>query len=174
MKLSKTIVRDYQTVISVNYYSAFAKHRGEDPLRRHQAYVRALKQSGVRVVMGVFKGSPQRCKTCGARWTKYEEKESDVRIVADIVSHALLDKFDDAMLISADSDMAPAKEHIDLNTPNKNIFVVAPPGRFGHARDLNPIIEATKGRIAKSLFPEVFTSNDGQVIVRRPSQYDPP
>lgn len=173
-KLSESFLRDYQELVSVNYYSAYANHRGDAVVRRHQAYVKALEQSGVRVVMGVFKGSRQGCKSCGARWIKNEEKESDVRIATDIVAGALLDQFDDAMLISADSDMKPAKEHVETTTPEKNIFVVAPPGRFGHARDLHPIMEATKGRIAKSLFPREISDSEGNLLTTRPTQYDPP
>ena len=54
-KLSESFLRDYQELVSVNYYSAYANHRGDAVVRRHQAYVKALEQSGVRVVMGVLR-----------------------------------------------------------------------------------------------------------------------
>ena len=172
--LSQNLMRDYQELVSVKYYSAYANHRGQDVVKRHRAYVQALEHSGVEVTLGVFKRSQQGCRNCGVRWWKYEEKESDVRIATDIVADALRDNFDDAMIISADSDMKPAKEHVAQVAGDKNIFVIAPPGRFAHARDLEPVLEATKGRVGKSLLPETITNDAGDVVVTRPSEYDPP
>ena len=48
-----------------------------------------------------------------------------------------------------------------------------PPGRFNAARELQPNIAITPGRIARHLLPREVVS-DGRIIVTRPSQYDPP
>jgi hypothetical protein len=58
-------------------------------------------------------------------------------------------------------------------TPTKELFVAAPPHRFGSARDLGPRLELTKGRIAKSLLPAELLDEQGNVVVRRPTEYDP-
>ena len=173
-RLSENLLRDYQDLVSVNYYSAFAHHRSAEGVRRHADYIAALEHAGVRVVMSNFKASHAGCRKCGHTWKSHEEKESDVRIAIDIVSGALLDQYDDAMILSADSDMKPAKELVEDVAPDKNVFAVAPPGRYSHARDLKPVMEATKGRVAKSLFPQEIRDSNGDLIVTRPSKYDPP
>lgn len=171
--LSESLLRDYQQLASVNYYSAYATWRKPQYVR-HQCYTTALEESGVRVVMSVFKEQKRRCKKCGARWIRHEEKESDVRIAIDLVADAILDKFDDAFLITADSDLKPAIERVKAETPRKNVIVIAPPKRFGHARDLKPNLEATRGRIAKALFPEEIRGTDGNLLCKRPAEYIPP
>ena len=122
-KLSESLMRDYQELTAVNYYSAYATWLKTKHVR-HQAFTTALKAAGVRVVMSVFKEQRRRCKNCGTRWIRHEEKESDVRIATDLVADSLLNKFDDAFLITADSDLKPAIERVRQETPKKNVIVV--------------------------------------------------
>ena len=62
--------------------------------------------------------------------------------------------FDRAILVSADSDLGPAVRKVRAVAPGKQVLVVAPPGRFGNARDLKPGLAITRGRLAKCLLPE--------------------
>lgn len=171
--LSETLLRDYQTLVSVNYYSAYATWLNDEMLR-HKAYTTALRAAGVNVNMGVFKERSNRCKGCKATWKSHEEKESDVRASVDLVADALLDKYDDAFLITADSDLKPGIERVKRETPKKNVVVIAPPGRWGHARGLQPSNAITKGRLAKCLFPREVKDKNGVLLVIRPTQYNPP
>ena len=68
-----------------------------------------------------------------------------------LVSDALSDRFERAIIISADSDLAPAIRLVKQSAPMKEIFVAAPPGRFATARDLQPRLEITQGRVVKAL-----------------------
>lgn len=170
--LSESLLLNYQTLVSVNYYSAYATWL-KDELLRHRAYTTALSSVGVSVNMGVFKERSNKCKRCKATWKSHEEKESDVRASVDLVTDALLNKYDDAFLITADSDLKPGIEAVNRETPRKNVVVIAPPGRWGHARGLQPKIAITKGRIAKCLFPKEVKDDKGQVLATRPALYDP-
>lgn len=96
-----------------------------------------------------------------------------MHIAITLVSDALTNKFDRAIVISADSDLAPAVRLVGSSSPRKEIFVAAPPGRFSNARDLNPRLEITKGRVAKHLLPAVVRDKSGTVVVQRPAEYDP-
>jgi len=91
-----------------------------------------------------------------------------------LIADALLDNYDDAFLITADADLKPGIERVRRETPAKNVIVIAPPGRFTHARELNPSSVITKGRLAKNLFPSEITDGAGKVLCQRPIQYDPP
>ena len=171
--LSRSLLRNGETLGTVYYFSAFATWL-PPAYARHRDYVAALKHQGVTPVMGHFKNKPRSCSACGAKWVGHEEKETDVHIAVRLVADALRDEFDRAIVISADSDLAPAIRTAKQYAPAKEIMVAAPPGRFGSARDLQPRLELTKGRIAKALLPEQILDDQGAVIVRRPPSYDPP
>jgi hypothetical protein len=170
--LSKSLVLAGEQLSGVKYFSAFATWM-PGPYFRHRQYVKALECVGVQPILGRFKEKPRECKACGARWTSHEEKETDVNIAINLVQDAILDKFDRAIIVSADSDLAPAIALAKFHGPSKRIFVAAPPGRFAYARDLNPRIEITRGRIAKHLLAATVNSADGMVRVFRPTEYDP-
>ena len=125
--LTQSIARASETVTAVNYISAYATWLPPAQLR-HREYVKALEHQGVTCIMGHFKSKPQKCKSCQAQWVSHEEKETDVHIAARLVADAYEDKFDRAVLITADSDLAPALNIISAAFPKKQLFVVAPPG----------------------------------------------
>ena len=124
--------------------------------------------------MGHFKEKKRKCNECGAKWIQHEEKETDVHIAARIVVDACEDRFDRAILITADSDLAPALNIINARFPNKELFVVAPPGRHNHARSLNTRLTLTPGRLEKHLLPESATNDSGKILFTRPASYVPP
>jgi hypothetical protein len=123
-----------------------------DAHRRHMEYVKALKHFGVVCMIGHFKRKPRRCNECGARWIAHEEKETDVHIAARVVVDACEDRFDRAILITADSDLVPAITIVKARFPRKEIFVAAPPKRMSAARGLQPRLEITQGDWRKHCF----------------------
>ena len=64
--LSQTLVRHDEAVVSVKYFSAYAKWMPAS-YRRHQRYVAALQSCGVEFIEGRFKEKPMQCKSCGVR-----------------------------------------------------------------------------------------------------------
>ena len=121
--------------------------------------------------MGRFKSKPRECKSCHAKWTAHEEKESDVNVAIHLIKDTITNKFERAIIISADSDLVPAVRMAKDHDRAKEICVVAPPKRLGHARDLKPIMEITLGRIRRSLLPQRLIHKDGRDVVR-PTEYD--
>jgi NYN domain-containing protein len=170
--LSQSLSRREEQLVGVKYFSAFATWL-PGPYARHRQYVRALEAVGVRPIIGRFKEKPRRCARCGASWIAHEEKETDVNIAIHLVQDTLTDQFDRAIIVSADSDLAPALKLAKSHAPPKEIFVAAPPGRFAHARDLHPRLEITKGRIAKHLLGATIRNSAGAIIATRPVEYDP-
>jgi len=172
-KLAQSICGEGETLTQVYFFTAYPSWKPAS-LARHQEYVTALRHFGVKCVIGHFKNKDQTCKSCGAKWTRHEEKETDVAIAVQLMADAFTDQFDRALIISADSDMAPALRTIRHHHPRRSLDVIAPPGRFGAARELKPILQITPGRLAKCLLPETATARDGGTIFRRPAAYDPP
>ena len=169
--LTASLLRTNEQLTAVKYCSAYATWMA-GPFSRHLRYVRALECVGVLPIMGRFKSKPRRCQACNARWLSHEEKETDVNIAIHLVRDAMLNQFDRAILISADSDLVPAVDLAAQHDHTKEIFVAAPPGRYASARDLKPRLEITIGRIRKNLFPASLTHPDGKTVTR-PSEYDP-
>ena len=52
--LSTSLARDSETVVEVNYFSAYATWR-QDAYKRHIEYVKALEHTGVKCILGHFK-----------------------------------------------------------------------------------------------------------------------
>lgn len=168
-----------QTLGSVYYFSAYATWR-PDAYARHRAFVAALEASGVEPVMGVFKPKDRACRACGSAWIDHEEKETDVNIALHLLRDAQLDRFDRALIISGDSDLAPAVRMILALFPGKSVRILAPYGR-AYSMDL---VNAAGGlpnarkmkliHVERSLLPEQVVAPDGRVICSRPAKYHPP
>jgi uncharacterized LabA/DUF88 family protein len=172
-KLAESICGRGETLVGVHYFTAYATWMPHQ-VGRHREYVKALQHVGVHCIIGHFKEKPRQCKKCGARWIGHEEKETDVAIAVQLMADAFTDQFDRALIISADSDLAPALRTIRQHHPRRSLDVIAPPGRFSAARDLKPMFQITPGRLAKCLLPVSATAADGSVIFTRPEPYAPP
>ena len=169
--LAHSFLRDGQVLIAVKYYTAYATWL-PGAYARHREYVAALKASGVHVLLSEFRDRPSECYRCGHRWIGHEEKQTDVQMAVDIVADCLENRFDLALVITADSDLTPAISRV-RTSPGKRLLMIAPPGRFNRARDLQFTHQIRRGRIARFLLPAVVTG-DGQVVATRPPEYDPP
>src|SRR5438105_9573589 len=64
--------------------------------------------SGPLASLGHFKRKYRKCNSCGATWIGHEEKETDVAISTNLVADAFRNRFERALIISADSDLGPA------------------------------------------------------------------
>jgi uncharacterized LabA/DUF88 family protein len=153
--LAASICGPDETLVQVYYFTALATWRSPAAIGRHREYIKALKHAGVTCVVGHFKEKHRKCLKCGAAWIAHEEKETDVAIATNLIADAFQDRFDRALIISADSDLTPAIECVRMHFPKKAVNVVAPPGRWGHARDLKPILEIAPGRIEKIFYPKL-------------------
>lgn len=168
--LSEKLVRDDESVELVKYFSAYATWR-ERSYRRHAKYVSALECKGVLPIMGRFKEKLMTCKVCSHSYKSHEEKETDVNIGAHLMADALRDRFDRALIISADTDLVSAVRLARVEVPNKLIDIVAPPARKN--RNSLALFEIPKGKLKDSLLAGELVSPDGRRIVR-PKEYDPP
>jgi uncharacterized LabA/DUF88 family protein len=170
--VAESLLRKDEALKAVKYFFAFATWM---PARyaRHRAYVDAIVARGAIAHMAQFKQKPRRCLSCGAKWIGHEEKETDVQIAVDMVADALKGEADRLIAVTADTDLAPAIRMIAASSPHCEVFVAAPPGRFGMCRALKPRLELTAGRLQKCLLPE-SVSLGGVKTVKRPQSYIPP
>lgn len=169
--LSEKLLIEGQQLVAVKYFTAYATWRHAS-YRRHQRYIAALEARGVTPVIGRFKAKTVRCHAqCHQTYVTHEEKETDVNIGVHLIADALKDRFDRALVISADTDLNSAVALARLEAPDKRIDVVAPPGRKG--RNSTALFEVTKGKLRGSLLPAQIEGIRGQTV-HRPAEYNPP
>lgn len=171
--LALCYLRSQQVLVEVKYFTA--RFRDDQALVDAQStYLDALASYRplIQIVEGRFKQIFRSCASCGAGWTAYEEKETDVSIATALIEDAVQDRYDVALLVSADSDLCPAVAATKRLCPDKLVVAVFPPGR--HSADLQRAVDGfvTIGasRIRQSQLPDAITTNGG-LVLRRPKDW---
>ncbi|WP_216853346.1 NYN domain-containing protein [Phytoactinopolyspora halotolerans] len=165
-------LRPRDDLVAVKYFTASVLD-DPDGQARQDTYINALSvlhPDTFGVIYGRYQRKQMSCRACGARWTSYEEKETDVNISAHMIADASNRAMTSALLISADGDLAPAIKM--AKTIDPALFAVAafPPRRASFAlNDLMPSFTIGPGRIKAAQLPEVVTV-DG-VIYERPKKW---
>jgi len=99
------------TLAGVHYFSALAHHlEAVKPgvVTRHQHYAEVLRATGVTVQFGSFKQKQVKCHRCKKTFTRHEEKETDVAVGVKVLEILHRDEADRVVLITGDTDIAPA------------------------------------------------------------------
>ena len=123
---------------------------------------------------GKYQNEPQTCRLCGGKDTISHEKMTDVNIAVEMMGDAYQDRFDTALLISADSDLCPPVSTIRRIFPPKRVVVGFPPSR--RSAELasvasNCFVEG-KGSLARSQFLIEVATQTG-IILRKPDTWTP-
>jgi len=102
------------------------------------------------------------------------EKMTDVNIAVEMMRDAFQDRFDAALLISADSDLCPPVRAIRSLFPEKRVVVGFPPARRSIELASVASNQFVVGRasLAKSQFPVEITTPSG-VILKKPETWAP-
>jgi uncharacterized LabA/DUF88 family protein len=172
-RLARSLLKPGQTLTQVTYFTARVRDKPES-LQRQADYLDALVAHSplVTVVDGRFQAKDRRCNGCGDTWVVFEEKETDVNIAIALVEDAVLDRYDTALLLSADSDLCPAVRATKRLRPDKRIVAAFPPKR--HSADLSRAVDGffpiRHDKIIKAQLPAAVTAGDG-VVLRRPKYW---
>lgn len=98
---------------------------------------------------------------------------TDVRIAVELMRDAYDDAFDVALLISGDSDLAPAVEAVKAGRPGKRVIVAFPPDR--ESKKLESVASASfrigRKKLVDSQLPDEVPKPDG-FILRRPAKWN--
>ena len=171
--LVRGLLRPGQELLEVQYFTARVRDNPDAELRQ-ALYLEALASHSLRVrlIEGRFQDRPRECRSCGARWMAYEEKETDVNIAAALIEDAVLDRYDTALLISADSDLCPAIVTMKRLCPEKRIIAVFPPKR--HSADLKHAVDGYlplgDDKVRQAQLPTEVVNNAG-ITLRRPKHW---
>lgn len=176
-KVAETLVPSQtETVVRVVFCTAY--YPGDSNKRwRHDQYLNALRLSGVSCVFGHYVREEASCRSCGDKWLRPSEKQTDINLALSLYHDGVKDVFDVAYLVTADSDQAATARFLSENMPQKRLVTVAPPGRNFSAnieKYSNGRMQLTRDVIVRCLFPQVVLDPAGKDHGRRPREYDPP
>jgi uncharacterized LabA/DUF88 family protein len=172
-RLAASMLRRDQTLASVRYFTARVRDDAAGE-QRQSDYLDALQAHSplVTITDGRFQAKGRRCRDCGSSWTVFEEKETDVNIAVALLSDAVRDRFDTALLISADSDLCPAVRETKDLFPEKRIIAAFPPKR--HSAELKRVVDGYVSigddKIRRAQLPEKIVTGAG-VVLRRPEHW---
>ncbi len=161
--LAQHLLKSGQELIFCKYFTSRIATPNEKA-ERQSTYIQALETlNNVQIIYGKYQANPRKCKNCGVKEIIQNEKMTDVNIAIEMLSDAFEDKYDTALLISADSDLTPSIISIKKLFPAKRVIAVFPPGRYSQEMSKYSHAYFTIGRanLAKSLFSDIVTKADG-------------
>jgi uncharacterized LabA/DUF88 family protein len=166
--LAKHLLKQSQTLSLTKYFTArIAWPPGKE--ERQSTYIEALKTlSEFEIFYGKYQLNPRQCSQCGFEDEVPNEKMTDVNIAVEILKDAYQNKFDVALITSADSDLVPPVKAVRELFPEKRVVVASPPGRYSVslANSANSSLVIGRGKIAKSVFPQEIKKADGYILQR--------
>lgn len=173
--LVESLLKPHQQLLETKYFTARITPRPHDlsKAKRQSVFLEALETlPDLSIHYGLFLQNEQKCHTCGATWMVPEEKMTDVNIATELLIDAFHDRFDTALIMSGDSDLASTIEKLQQLFPHKMVVVAFPPNRI--SKRLRQIAKASfvigEAKIRKSQFPDEVQKPDG-IILRRPSTW---
>lgn len=170
-RLIENLLKPGQRLVAVKYFTArvAATRTDADKTRRQTVYLEALQTlPDLRIFCGHYLLRPQKCRSCGFQDQVPTEKMTDVNVAVEMLTDAYEDRFDAALLISADGDLVPPVAAVRRLFPAKRVTVVFPPGRHSNRLKQAASSSLIIGRktLKDSQLPERVTTASGYVVKR--------
>ncbi len=161
-----------QTLVAIRYFTTIV-NSPPDKNRRQATYLEALGTlAGLSIHYGHYLTDTVICRKCGHTYTTHHEKMTDVNIATELLSDSFEDRFDTALLISADSDLVGPIQKMRRLFPQKAIIVIFPPARYSNALKnvAAAYLHLDRNILAKSQFPDKLVKPDGFEL-HRPAEW---
>ncbi len=167
-KLCLNLLKKGQVLVSTKYFTSRVAGP-HSKMMRQTAFLEALSTlSEFQMFYGKYQVNTWQCSACEANIDVPKEKMTDVNIAVELLTDAFQDKFDTALIISADSDLKPPIVKAKVLFPEKIIVVAFPPKRY--SVELKNVADSSfhigRKKVADSLLPEKVIKADGFVITK--------
>jgi|ERR1051325_118650 uncharacterized LabA/DUF88 family protein len=174
-EMAEHLLKPGQELVGVKYFTSRVSSSPADPDqdKRQNTYLEALATlPQTSLYFGHYLSKQVECRNCGARWTKQEEKMTDVNIAMELLVDAQQDGFDTALLVSADSDLTGPVVKVRTLFPKKRVVVAFPPDRVSERlkREANAWINIGKDAIRAHQLPNPVVKPEG-VELWKPVQW---
>jgi uncharacterized LabA/DUF88 family protein len=162
LELSKRLINPKTEEIQTVYYFSALTSWLPERAKKHLSYIHALRSVGVKDILGKFTIRERKCPLCTKCFQSHEEKKTDINIAITLLTDGMADKFDTALILSGDSDLAPVITKLKTLCPNKKVGIMVPQNQSAmnlkqHADFFKKIQDRD---LKKSLLPEQVTYND--------------
>ncbi|MFA6186583.1 MAG: NYN domain-containing protein [Phycisphaerae bacterium] len=164
----QNLLKENQQLIATKYFTARISGPPEKRIRQN-TFLEALGTlDDFKTFYGHYLSKKITCRNCKQSWPSFEEKMTDVNIATELLVDAFEDRFDTALLISADSDLVGPINAIKKIFPQKRIIVFFPPNRFSAALKAVADVQLSLGHrlLAQNQFPDKVVRIDGYVLQR--------
>lgn len=164
--LCKSQTQKGQELEFVRYFTTRVRN-DQEKSERQSRYVDAIEGTGgVIIDYGYFQSKDVHCYSCGHSWQQSEEKKTDINIAVRLLEDAQDNKFDTAILISGDGDLAPAIQSVRSRTPEKRIVVAFPPKRnsFELQRAAHAHKRISRTTVLSCHLPATVATSSGQLV----------
>lgn len=156
---------------NVYYFSALALHLSSispQKIERHKIFIRAIRETGIKVELARFKPKKVWCDKCATFITKHEEKETDVAFASKLLEVLFKDECDSVVLITGDTDIAPAVRTSQRLFPKKNIIFGFPYKRKNNelAKLAKMHFKISRDKIVKHQFTNPFILSNGEKLYK--------
>jgi len=142
-------------------------------IERHKLFLKLNSNLGLPVnfIYGKFQYNQELCPKCNIPYDRRSEKRTDVAIGLKIIDDAYNDLFDNAIIISGDSDMVPIYELFKLRFPEKKLIACLPPKRWSDEinKVASKVIKLTNRLMKKSVLPDRYKTSSGEIFNKPPS-----
>lgn len=120
----------------------------------------------LQIFYGKYMENPRTCQKCHMEDLVPSEKMTDVNIAVEMLTDAYQDRFDTALLISADSDLHAPVSKIRSLFPQKKVVVAFPPERRSAelAAAASASIVVGRGKLKDSQLPDMLCAKNGHVL----------
>lgn len=166
-KLCECFLKPHDTIEEIYFFTAFVPW-SDSKVLRHKRLLQVLQDVGIIPVLGEFRRRNRTCMKCKNDYITYEEKQTDVNIAIQVFRNAVEGKYDEAIIISGDSDLIPSIQAVKELFSNKKIGVVIPIG--GKAKELTMIADYHRKmkvkHLAMSQFSDSVTIASGENLFR--------
>ncbi len=157
------------------YFSALAKHlesKDSSITKRHKDFITCIEDTGVIVEVNRFKKKIMTCHCCNQKFKRYEEKETDVALATKLLELFILDSCDVVVLLTGDTDLAPAVRTANKLFPHKTVVFAFPYARKNKelAKLAPNSFEISKDQYSKYQFSDPYTLKNG-IDIHKPSKW---
>lgn len=170
--LSERLVQNGSSLIAVKYFTSRINNNPAK-VKRQNVYLEALSNiPNVRLLFGNYVAKEHTCSHCSGIDLVHNEKMTDVTIAVELLADAVSDQYDDAIIISGDSDLSPAVKKVKLLYPAKRVHCWFPPNR--HSKVLQQCAHSAqaigRGTLSKSQLPNSIALPSG-ILLERPASW---
>jgi uncharacterized LabA/DUF88 family protein len=161
------------TIEGIHLFTAIPHFlHGRDPgaVSGFRTYLEVLESTGVHLHRAEFKRKISTCPHCGREIERWEEKETDVALGVTAAELLHLRACDTLVIVSGDTDLAPAIRAAKRLFPESQVCVAFPHARFN--AELQQIADFSfrirAARYAEHQLPDPVRLRDGRVLRRPP------